>query len=599
MDGTLGIDTRWYAPLLRPVLSTVERALEELAPDRDPWLLPRTGLGGAVVLQVARGFGSRSASRRGPGRGLERLAVVAVEGYNHRLQLGSPTSEERARWLARDLRWARRVWQSMAERDEPTLTRVVERLFGPRDEVCDRAIPESVLFMRGAVATGVVLGEVPEPIHAALDEHVTWLGLSWEAHAGTLDEAGWQGALAAIGRVEAWPDHPELVAIERALSALAELPLESPAALFRGALGQAPRELPRFGVVGERRGWTPIATPAPSSRSARPARSSAPEGALERFGERWHDAIERAIARLVESGSTTLAQAAGYLQRQGGKRVRPRVTLAAAQACGGDPRRALPLAAAVEWLHQGTLVLDDIIDSAQVRRGHATLHTATSDAFATGVAVFVLGRVLRASQGMHADIRRHVVDAAIALVEGERLELLHTGDAELSRTGYYAIIEAKTARLFGCAAALGALCAEAPRKQVAALSRYGRELGLAFQIVDDLLDYEGDEATFGKRPGTDLRAAKLTLPLSLLRERLPTAERERLAAALGHDEELGWIQAALREHAIGERCRERAARHGERAIEALAALPREADEAALEARALLEAIVRELGARRC
>lgn len=553
-----------------------------------------------MVLQVARGFGSRTQRRA------EQLAVAAVEGYNHRLHLGEPTAEERARWLARDLRWAHQAWQSMVERDEPTLTRVVERLFGPRngpgEQVCDRSIPEAVLFMRGAVATGVVLGEVPDAIHVALDQHVTWLGLAWEAHAGTLDEAGWHGALAAVRLAAAYPEQPEQleqVARARAIAALAELPPSPAVALFQDALEHAPIELSsRFftrgsAVRGLNRGWTPIATPIAATILAVRPTSDRRDSALDRFAERWRGPIELAIAELTRSSSDTLTRATHYLQGQGGKRVRPLITLAAAEACGADPRRALPLAAAIEWLHQGTLVLDDIIDAATLRRGHVALHAATSDVFATGVAVFVLGRVLRASQGMHPDIRRHVVGAAIALVEGERLELLHTGDTGLSRTRYYAIIEAKTARLFGCAAAVGGLCGEPPRKQVAALSRYGRELGLAFQIIDDLLDYEGDEAIFGKRPGTDFRAAKLTLPLLLLREQLEPRALARLDAALGCEAELAWVEAELREHGIAERCREQAAGHSARALAALDALP------ASEARDTLAAIALELGARRC
>jgi octaprenyl-diphosphate synthase len=482
----------------------------------------------------------------------------------------------------------------MVERDEPTLTRVVERLFGPRDEVCDRSIPEGVLFMRGAVATGVVLGEVPESIHAALDEHVTWLGLSWEAHAGTLDRAGWQGALAAIRRDAAYPDQPERVAREQAVAALARLPPMPPVALFQGAVELAPFERISGPIRSpSARGWTPLTTP---DLRVVPRRARAHEpglDALDRLSARWSEAIEAAIQQLTETGSTSLTRATSYLRGQGGKRARPLVTLVAAQACGGDPRRALPLAAAIEWLHQGTLVLDDIIDAAPVRRGHAALHAATSDVFATGVAAFVFGRVLRASHGMHGDIRRHIVGTAIALVEGERLELLHTGDLGLSLTRYYSIIEAKTARLFGCAASVGGLCGTHGNKPVAALARHGRELGLAFQIIDDLLDYEGDEATLGKRPGTDLRAAKPTLPLLLLRERLDAAGVARLRDELGREDDLAWVQAEIREHGIAEQCRERAARHSARAVAALDALP------ASEARDTLAALALELGARKC
>jgi geranylgeranyl pyrophosphate synthase len=559
------IDARWYAPLLRPVLATISRALDQVAVERDPWSLPRTGLGGAVAIHVARGFGLR------PRRRAERVAVAALEGYNHRLHVGDPSPELRARWLARDLAWARKAWESLLDHDEPTLTRVLDRLFGAGAGGCDRPIPEAVLFLRGAVAVGVVLGDVPELVHDALDRHVTWVGLAWEANRGTLDEHGWTGALAAVGSREPYPEDPERFAHARAVAALDDLPRRPAVALFTTALAQAPSELP---MPRSPQAWLPELTPplpvvigAIASR-ARP-RSGVIDGLRDRFGE----AIELALAELTTSCSDTLTRATDYLRGQPGKRIRPLVALAAAEACGGDARRALPIAAAVEWLHQGTLVLDDIIDTAELRRGHVALHRATSPEFAIGVAAFVFARVVRCSHAMHPDIRRHVVKAATALAEGERLELRHTGDSALTLTQYYKIIEAKTARLFACAAGVGGLSVEAPRKQVAALVRFGRELGLAFQIIDDLLDYDGDEQALGKRPGTDLRAAKLTLPLLLLRERLDAQADARLIAALGHDDELDWIQGLLAEHGIAGQCRERAAMHLDRAIAAVELLP--------------------------
>jgi len=645
-------EARWYAPLLEPVLSPVSRALERVALERDPWTMPRTGLGGALVLQVSRGFGARARGRA------EQAVVAAVEGYNHRLHLGEPDAQDRARWLARDLRWAHRAWRSLSERDEPTLARVVDRLFGPHGEVCDHAIPEAVLFLRGAVAAGVVLGEVSDATHQILDEHATWLGLSWEARAGSLDAAGWQGGLEAVGLCAPFPAMPEEEARTRANATLRALPPSPAVGLFEGALELWPGAEVAEGWLGSSladsidscgkheppgpqrivRAWMPVTTPAlggsggrgsrerpgptssPTSRpTSRPTFSSTSKsgagGPLEALHDRWRGPIEDALRELTASRSKVLGRATTYLQDQGGKRVRPLLTLAAAEACGGDPRRALSTAAAVEWLHQGSLVLDDIIDLAELRRGHRALHSATTEVFATGVATFVLGRVLRASQAMHPEIRRQVVDAALALAEGERLELLYTGDTALSLTRYYAIIEAKTARLFGCAAAVGALCADAPRARIRALARFGRELGLGFQIIDDLLDYEGDASTLGKRPGTDLRAAKLTLPLLMLRDDYEKAgaqsvrrggaegrpgghsrasERcDRLFGALGDGGALPWIQAELRAHDIPARCRAKVAGHSARALEALSALPLSAS------RSTLEALASELGARRC
>lgn len=589
-EGIVDVDARWYAPLLRPVLATVTRALEQVAVERDPWSLPRTGLGGAVAIQVARGFGS---SRR---RRAERIAVAALEGYNHRLHVGEPSPELRAHWLARDLGWARTAWESLLDHHEPTLTRVLDRLFDAGVAGCDRPIPEAVLFLRGAVAVGVVLGEVSEDVHDALDRHVTWLGLAWEAHHGTLDANSWAGALAAVGLHEAFPAEPELHAHARAVAALEQLPQRPPVDLFMTALTRAPSELPS--IARNPGAWMPELTPVLPGRKGpgrkgrgRKRSPSASSSTVDGLRDRWADALELALAELTASDSVALTRATDYLRGQAGKRIRPLVTIAAAEACGGDARRALPIAAAIEWLHQGTLVLDDIIDDAELRRGHSALHTTTSASFAAGVAVFVFARVVRCSHGMHPDIRRHVVRAATALAEGERLELRHTGDPALTLTRYYEIIEAKTARLFACAAAVGGLAVEAPRERVGALLRFGRELGLAFQIVDDLLDYEGDEASLGKRPGTDLRAAKLTLPLLLLREQLDASTRARLLAALGHDEELAWVQSLLGEHAIADRCRDRAATHLERAIAALDALP------SGPGKASLVELARELGQR--
>ncbi len=576
------IDERWYAPLVRPVMPAVSRALEELAPAQDPWALPRTGLGGAMVIHVAQGFGLRRWRRA------SRVAVAALEGYNQRVHVGEPSLEERAKWLARDLDWARKMWESLLTHDPVIVNRVIDRLLGKDADVADRMIPEAVLFLRGAVAAGAIVGDVPEAVHHALDEHATWMGLSWEAHRGTLTAEGWKGALGAVGRHEAYPDEPAALARARALATLDGLPKRAPVGLFEAALDRALVEAPD--ESRNPRAWRPMPTPAPLEiKPPSPLRGAE---ALRAFSARWQPSIEDALRKLCDSQSDTLGQATLYLLGQGGKRVRPLLALAAAQASGGNPQRALPLAASVEWLHQGSLVLDDIIDDARVRRGAAPLHAATSDAFATGITVFLFARVLRRTHAMHPDIRKHLVQAATALAEGERLELQHTAMPAVSMTGYYKIIEAKTARLFSAAAMNGALAAEVDRRHAVALGRFGREVGLAFQIVDDLLDYVGDEAVLGKAPGTDLRAAKVTLPMILLRDALDADGRRRLAAALGRAEELPWIQAAMREHGVEDACRARAEEHTRRALEAIAGLPD------AEGREILEALAHELGARR-
>lgn len=577
------IEERWYAPLLVPVMPAVNRALDELAPPQDPWTLPRTGLGGAMMIHVARGFGLRRWRRA------SRVAVAALEGYNQRVHVGEPTLEERARWLARDLDWARKMWESLLTHDQVIVNRVIDRLLGPGGEVADRTIPEAVLFLRGSVAAGAIVGDVPDGIHAALDAHATWLGLSWEAHRGTLTEDGWHGALGAVGCHTALPDCPATLATERARTSLEALPDNASTGLFTSALDRALVEQ-SSARRRDPRAWRPVLV---DPVDPKPATRLNGVGVFSAFADRWVPAIEQTLRAVGRSEAQSVERAVDYLLGQGGKRVRPLLALAAAEAAGGNPRRALPLAASVEWLHQGSLVLDDIIDDARVRRGAAPLHGATSDAFATGITVFLFARVLRQTHGMHPDIRRHLVKAATQLAEGERLELEHTRDLGLSVTAYYKIIEAKTARLFSAAAMNGALATDAQMRDAKALGRFGREIGLAFQIIDDLLDVIGEEARLGKRPGTDLRAGKVTLPILLLRDRLDDAGRRRLAAALGDDADLTWVREQVVARGVEEACRERVETHRARAVKALEKLP------GADGRAVLEALAHELGARRC
>jgi len=547
--------------LVNPVLPTVRSALEQVDPVGDPWDVPRAGLGGAVVIHVAREFGMRRWRRAG------RVAVVALEGYNQHVHRDDPDAATRNERLERDFAWLRRVWKSVLEHDSLTIDRVMDRLFGSQADLGDRAIPEAVLFLRMAVAAGVVAGAVPDKVHAALDRHATWLGLAWEANRGSLTTASWEGALDAIGLTAPFPDDADEFARERAVNVLDGLPNGPFVPLFQNVLDRPPHETPAQRAAN---GWQPLITPAP----AHPRRGGLTDAdALGAFSERWCAHVDESLVALAATKSTVLEHATHYLLGQGGKRVRPLVVLASALACGGSPRRALPVAAAIEWVHQGSLVLDDIIDEAPIRRGAPPLHEATSTPFAAGVTVFLLARVMRALHGSHPQIRKRLVDATSSLVTGERLELKHTGNFELTQTAYYQIIEAKTARLFSAAAAVGGLVSEAPSRHIRALSKYGHQVGLAFQLADDLLDYTGDESVLGKRPGTDLRAGKMTLPLLMLRQRLAADERERLAQAFDQSDDLDWIVERLHTHQVPASCRTRAHQHVTNARRLVASLP--------------------------
>ncbi|MEL6180340.1 MAG: hypothetical protein AAFS10_15365, partial [Myxococcota bacterium] len=306
------LEGRWYGGLVKPVWPSVRSALKQVDAPGDPWRVPRTGLGGAVVLHVAQGFGRRRQQRRKASR----AAVIAVEAYNqmiHRQVYG--TGHDRTRWLERDLAWVQRVWRSMLEQDGALVGRVIERLLSGPDDLGDARIPEAVLFLRGAVAAGVVVGDVPDRIHGTLDRHVTWLGLAWEACRGTLDPGAWAGALGAVKLSEPYPEDPDTVARTRAHKELERLPGRPPVALFEAILAQTPVEPP---APRHPQAWEPHTSPepTPTARLGLPGRG----GALGSFEEQWHGSIETALGQMTHSGSQALGRATRYLREQGGKR---------------------------------------------------------------------------------------------------------------------------------------------------------------------------------------------------------------------------------------------------------------------------------------
>ncbi len=218
-----------------------------------------------------------------------------------------------------------------------------------------------------------------------------------------------------------------------------------------------------------------------------------------------------------------------------------------------------------------------------------TLHHATSVPFATGVVLQILARLAVSARALPSEGRVLFAEVASTLADGEWSEMQRTGDPTLSATDYHRIIDAKTASLFGAAASLGGMAARAKSAEVRALGRAGRDAGLAFQLVDDLLDLVGDERDLGKRPGTDLRARKMTLPVILAREAAGPEARARLDAIVRgerpvDDEELAFVREQVRQSGADARCRERAHALLDRALAALERLPER------EGRELLRAI---------
>jgi octaprenyl-diphosphate synthase len=288
--------------------------------------------------------------------------------------------------------------------------------------------------------------------------------------------------------------------------------------------------------------------------------------------------VEAEIARRMDSSVGMIPDLAGYLVEAGGKRLRPLVTLAAAQACGGGGEAAVKLAAAVEFIHSATLLHDDVVDRSGLRRGKRAANLVWGDKASVLVGDFLFARSfnLMVETG---DIRTLDVlaRASSIIAEGEVMQLVAANEGDASRSRYFQVIDAKTAALFSAAARVGALSAGADAQVEAAFETYGRAIGLAFQLADDALDYGGYAAELGKNVGDDFREGKATLPLIVARERGDSiAERsfwDRVLAKQHDEADLETALTYVRERGAIEETLREARKHAETAKAALVAVP--------------------------
>ena len=227
--------------------------------------------------------------------------------------------------------------------------------------------------------------------------------------------------------------------------------------------------------------------------------------------------VEREFARHLESRVELIPQMGKYVQMSGGKRVRPAVLLMSARLCGYTGDRGVLNAAVVEFIHTATLVHDDIIDGAETRRGRLTAHSRWGSDITVllGDYLYIRSMAMALTQDS-LDVVRLLCDCTLRMIEGELYQLTKTGDATISESEHFEIIRRKTAYLFAGCAEIGALLGTSTEEQRTALREYGFNLGIAFQIVDDVLDYVADESALGKPIGGDLREGKVTLPVILL-----------------------------------------------------------------------------------
>ncbi|MBU6484623.1 MAG: polyprenyl synthetase family protein [Betaproteobacteria bacterium] len=224
--------------------------------------------------------------------------------------------------------------------------------------------------------------------------------------------------------------------------------------------------------------------------------------------------VDRVLRESLSSDVVLIRRVADYIIGGGGKRLRPALLLLAARACGYRGRDHHVLAAVVEMIHTATLLHDDVVDESAMRRGNATANAAFGNPASVLVGDFLYSRAFQLMVEVdRMRVLAIVADATNTIAEGEVMQLMHAGDAELDERAYLAVIERKTAKLFEAAGRLGAVLGDAEPAHEDALARYGRHLGIAFQMMDDVLDYSGHTAEIGKNLGDDLAEGKMTLPL--------------------------------------------------------------------------------------
>jgi octaprenyl-diphosphate synthase len=236
--------------------------------------------------------------------------------------------------------------------------------------------------------------------------------------------------------------------------------------------------------------------------------------------------VNRLIVARLDSPISLIPQLAGHLVAAGGKRVRPMLTLIAAQLCNYQGMRHVPLAAAVEFIHTATLLHDDVVDESDLRRGLATANAIWGNKPSVLVGDFLFSRAFQLMvEDGSLEVLAILANASAVIAEGEVAQLMTTNDAETNEARYLEVITAKTATLFAAAARIGAVIAERPAADADALEGYGENLGIAFQLIDDVLDYSAREVVLGKSIGDDFRDGKITLPVVLAFQRGDAAER--------------------------------------------------------------------------
>ncbi|MGA8277228.1 MAG: polyprenyl synthetase family protein [Rhodanobacteraceae bacterium] len=295
-------------------------------------------------------------------------------------------------------------------------------------------------------------------------------------------------------------------------------------------------------------------------------------------------AVDALIRRHLASDVVLVNQIAEHIVAGGGKRLRPMLHLLAAAAAGYRGHKHIQLAAVIEFIHTATLLHDDVVDESGLRRGRETANALWGNAASVLVGDFLYSRSFQMMVELdHMRIMRILADSTNQIAEGEVLQLLHIGNADTDEMAYLSVVERKTAVLFSAATRLGGVLACLPEAEESALARYGLELGFAFQMADDVLDYMAEDGALGKNVGDDLAQGKPTLPIILAIARCAPAQAAMLRDAIenGGRAVLDRVIAAILDCGALDLARERAFRHAAAARSALDVLPASAARDAL------------------
>ena len=288
--------------------------------------------------------------------------------------------------------------------------------------------------------------------------------------------------------------------------------------------------------------------------------------------------VDACIAKALASKVSLVGDVARYIISAGGKRLRPALVLFTCGALDCHKAGRHELAAIVEFIHTATLLHDDVVDESSLRRGRQTANALFGNAASVLVGDFLYTRAFQMMVGLHdMRIMQILADATNVIAEGEVLQLMNTHDPSVNEEAYLHVIRSKTAKLFEASSRLGAILAGRPEYEDAC-AVYGQALGTAFQVIDDILDYDGNAQELGKNLGDDLREGKVTLPLIAAMRQGNAQEREILVKAVesGGMEHMDEVLAIVQRTGALNTARDYASAEAQRAIDAAKALPHNA-----------------------